>query len=177
MPCRTVREILEENHVPLTQSQSQKVSKHASDSDKTFCCGPFFFLITVTVTVTGYGGGLFYIQGFVLQSMTAILPRLGPGRVPASSRDNSTLMSKATPVLLHYFVTVYPRQWEGLRAIGSARMEGCACSMPVLLANDFPPYIHILSHRARSVVFRSTRGPPLARGTSVFGSPCRNRVG
>ncbi len=25
----------------------------------------------------GYGGGLFYIQGFVLQSMTAILPRLG----------------------------------------------------------------------------------------------------
>ncbi len=46
----------------------------------------------------GYGGGLFYIQGFVLQSMTAILPRLGPGRVPASSRDNNTLMSKATPL-------------------------------------------------------------------------------
>ncbi len=60
----------------------------------------------------GYGGGflVFYIHGFVLQSMTAILPRLGPGRVPASSRDKNTLMSKPTPVLLRYFVTVYPRQ-------------------------------------------------------------------
>ncbi len=28
----------------------------------------------------GYGGGLFYIQGFVLQSMTAILPCIAPER-------------------------------------------------------------------------------------------------
>jgi hypothetical protein len=31
----------------------------------------------------GNGGGLFYIQGFVLESMTKVLPRLEPGRVPA----------------------------------------------------------------------------------------------
>ncbi len=29
---------------------------------------------------------LFYIQGFVLQSMTAILPRMGPEMMPAESR-------------------------------------------------------------------------------------------
>jgi hypothetical protein len=37
--------------------------------------------------------------------MTAILPRLGPEMVPASSRDSSTLMSRATPVLLRYLIT------------------------------------------------------------------------
>jgi hypothetical protein len=49
----------------------------------------------------GYGGGLFYIQGFVLQSMTAILPRLGPGRVPASSRDNNQSDPGTTPLFCH----------------------------------------------------------------------------
>jgi hypothetical protein len=60
--------------------------------------------------------GLFYIQMIcapINDRNHMILPRLGPEMVPASSRDNldnSTLMRKATPELLRYLITAYPRQ-------------------------------------------------------------------
>ncbi len=52
----------------------------------------------------GYGWGLFYTQGFVLESMTAVLPPAGTRNgARIQSEINSTLMSKATPQFVRVF--------------------------------------------------------------------------
>ncbi len=71
-----------------------------------------FYSGTVMVTVQDYFTYKDFCSNQSLQY--SILPPAGAKWCPHLVRDNRTLMSRATPFLLCYLITVYPRHWKGL---------------------------------------------------------------